>query len=410
MSQVQAAPSSLAQLGRLVMLFRLLALNVAVFQLVGEPGKARVVAVGLLLAAVFSFVPLRMWDRIWPWLEGRPYLLGIDLAISLSVYSALGPRSPFFLYTLGTGLLAGVLYRKPGAAVFSIALVGGYYVVVATAGTSLAGLHGGRLDGVQTLVTLPVLYPLMAFGGAAVRGLMDSQAEMASALRRAEGAAVADAERARVAREMHDSLGKTLYGIALAARGLAKRVSEEAPESGRQARDLSGAAQLAAEEARGLISDLRTDTLTLPLGAALAQHLERWSEESGVEAECHGEQVDLPNPGTRYELFCIVKEALRNVERHAEAQHVVVELVQRGGVVVLSVRDDGVGLPGHGDPREFEPDGHYGLIGMAERAERVGASMTMSGVPGKGTRVQVQVPVGDVRASEPWVVQGGVTT
>lgn len=408
MAPVEAAPSSLAQLGRLVMLFRLLALNVAVFQLVGEPDRTREVAVGLLLAALFSFVPLRRWDQIYPWLEGRPYLLGIDLAISLSVYMALGPKSPFFLYTLGTGLLAGVLYRKAGAALFSVALVGGYYVVVIT-NDGGSGLNSTHLDEVQTLVTLPVLYPLAAFAGAAVRELLDNQASMASALRRAEGAAVADAERARVAREMHDSLGKTLYGIALAARGLAKRVEEDAPAAGRQARDLSGAAQIAAEEARGLISDLRTDSLTLPLGAALGQYVEKWSAESGVEAACHGEDVDLPNPGTRYELFCIVKEALTNVERHAQADHVTVELVQRGGVVVLSVRDDGVGLDGHGDPRAFEPDGHYGLVGMAERAERVGATVTMSGVPGRGTRVQVQVPVGDVRASEPWVVEGGMT-
>jgi signal transduction histidine kinase len=258
---------------------------------------------------------------------------------------------------------------------------------------------------VQTLVTLPVLYPLAAAGGAGVRGLLDRQAATDASLRGAERATAAEQERTRVAREMHDSLGKTRYGIALSARALAKRVAADAPDAARAARDLSGAAQLAAEEARGLISDLRADTLALPLGAALAEHVASWSSLSGVAARTDGEEVDLPNPGTRYELFCIVKEALRNVERHARATSVEVALAQRGDRVVLTVADDGVGIDGRGDPRALEPDGHYGLVGIAERAERVGATVTLAGEPGQGTRVVVEVPAGDVRAAEPWAVE-----
>jgi signal transduction histidine kinase len=242
----------------------------------------------------------------------------------------------------------------------------------------------------------------MAAGGAAVRRLIDRQASTDLALRAAEGAAAAGAERTRVAREMHDSLGKTLYGVALGAHALALRVEDEAPGSARAARDLSGAAQLATEEARGLISDLRADTLALPLGTVLAEHVGRWAQESGVTATARGEDVDLPNPSTRYELFCIAKEALVNVERHAQAAAVEVTLVQQDDCVLLTIADDGVGIEGSGSARDLETDGHYGLVGMAERAERVGATVSLDGASGRGTRVTVRVPAGDVRTPEPW--------
>jgi len=208
---------------------------------------------------------------------------------------------------------------------------------------------------------------------------------------------------------MHDSLGKTLYGMALSARALARRVEDEAPSSATIARELSSAAQIAAAEARELISDLRSDSLELPLGEALATHVARWAEQSTAVATFHGEAVDLPHAGTRYELFSIVKEALRNVDAHAEASHVEVRIGQHDGEVVVSVTDDGIGLPEerlNADPRALEPEGHYGFLGMAERAERVGARVEVSGAPGTGTVVVVRIPTGDVRTAEPWALEG----
>ena len=391
---MSADAERIAPLCRLVLLFRLLVVNLVVFEVLGDPERAGEVLAGLVVAALVSYGMLRSWSRVGPVLARRPVILGADLALSLALYGFLGPESPVFLYTLGTALLGGVLYRATGAAVFSVcSLVGYFFIVVGSPGD----------EGLLQLVTLPVLYPLLAAGGAAVRDLLDRQAATELALRGAERAAVAGEERSRVAREVHDSLGKTLYGIALGARALARRVAEEAPGASGAAQELSGAAQLAAEEARGLISDLRSDALDLPLGAALARYVETWSADAGVPAQTHGEEVDLPNPSTRYELFCIVKEALRNVDRHAAASSVEVRLAQEGEWVELRVRDDGIGLGASGDPRSLERDGHFGLIGMAERAERVGATVTIEGEA--GTTVRVRVPAGDVRTPEPWAVE-----
>jgi signal transduction histidine kinase len=399
---------SVRSLVRLVLLFRLIALNVTVFELPGNPREVPGVMAGLVLAAFASFLPLRYWDRWSGPISTRPLFLGLDLMLNLTIYAYLGPASPFFLYTLGTPLLAGLLFRTTGAVVLGGGMLVGYYVMVVLSGSGLDELRAHEARDIQALVVLPALYPLAAAGGAAVRALLDRQGATQAALATAERRAAAGAERARVAREMHDSLGKTLYGIALAARGLSHRIDAVAPDVAAAARDLSAAAQVAAEEARGLISDLRSDTLERPLGDALDRYVREWSDRNGIAAQLQADGVDLPHPGTRYELFCIVREALENVERHAGATRVQVLLRDMAPDVVLSVIDDGIGIGGEGDARSLQTNGHYGLIGMAERGERIGATVRIAGQRGAGTTITVRLPAGDVRAPEPWVLEEAV--
>jgi len=403
-----APDPSVRSLVRLVLLFRLIALNVTIFELPGSPDQVPGVMAGLVVAAFASFLPLRYWDRWAGPLSTRPVFLAADLMLNLTIYAYLGPASPFFLYTLGTPLLAGLLFRTTGAILLGFAMLAGYYVLVVLSGNGLSELRAHEARDIQALVVLPALYPLAAAGGAAVRGLLDRQAVTQLALAGAERRAAAGAERARVAREMHDSLGKTLYGIALAARGLSHRIEAEAPAAAAAARDLSAAAQVAAEEARGLISDLRSDTLDRPLGDALERYVREWSDRNGIAAHLQADGVDLPHPGTRYELFCIVREALENVERHAGATRVQVLLRDMAPDVVLSVIDDGIGIGGEGDARSLQTNGHYGLIGMAERGERIGATVRIAGRQGAGTTITVRLPAGDVRAPEPWVLEEAV--
>ena len=103
---------SVRSLVRLVLLFRLIALNVTIFELPGNPGQVPGVMVGLALAAFASFLPLRYWDR-WarPARARARCSWPLDLMLNLTIYAYLGPASPFFLYTLGTPLLAGILFR-----------------------------------------------------------------------------------------------------------------------------------------------------------------------------------------------------------------------------------------------------------------------------------------------------------
>ena len=402
----RTADAGVRSLVRMVLLFRLVALNVTIVELPGHPDQVPGVILGLVLAAFASFLPLRYWDKWGPTISRRPIFLGLDMVLNLTIYAYLGPASPFLLYTLGTPLLAGVLFRTTGAVLLGGGMFVGYYALVALSGSGLQELRAPGDRDIQALVVLPALYPLAAAAGAAVRSLLDRQAATQAALALAESRAATGAERARVAREMHDSLGKTLYGIALAARALSHRASKEAPGVAADANALSSAAQVAAEEARGLVSDLRSDTLDLPLGDALDRYVREWSDRYGVEAHLHADGVDLPHPGTRYELFCIVREALENVQRHAHASAVDVELRDAAPDIVLSIADDGVGIGGRGNARELQTNGHYGLLGMAERGERIGATVAIDGEGGTGTTVTVRLPSGDVRAAEPWALEG----
>src|ERR687888_895761 len=166
MAEVSPA-STTRSLVRLVLLFRLIALNVTIFELPGNPDEAPAIMIGLVVAAFVSFLALRYWDRWEVVISTRPVFLGLDLMLNLTIYAYLGPDSPFFLYTLGTPLLAGVLFRTTGAVLLGGGMLAGYYVMVILGGNGLQELNAHEARDIQALVVLPALYPLAAAGGAA---------------------------------------------------------------------------------------------------------------------------------------------------------------------------------------------------------------------------------------------------
>jgi len=381
-------PSRVAGLIRLALLGRLIVLNLTLLYLPTNLAQAPVILGALVVSGLVSYLSLRHLAAVSSWLERRPIYLMVDLGLAEAMLIVVGPESPVFLYTLGSALLAGVVFGRRGAMVFGAMLVAGYGASLALAWTARAE----ELNSIQQLVTLPSLYLLTAAGGAAVRTLLLRQAATEAALRVAERAATVGEERARLAREMHDSVGKTLYGLGMSARALVQRANGGTPGLGEEIAALSASAEGAALQARELIGDLRADTLDLPLGCALRDIMADWAGRTGLSAELSGHEVNLEEPGVRYELTCIVKEALRNVERHADADGVQVDLAREGGMVQLTVTDDGRGPPGLGHPRDVEPEGHYGLVGMAERAERSGGTLELDRAPGGGTVVRARVP------------------
>jgi signal transduction histidine kinase len=177
-------------------------------------------------------------------------------------------------------------------------------------------------------------------------------------------------ERRRVARELHDGLAPELAFIVRRAR---------ASENGRE---LAIAAERALLESRRAISALRRDGPE-PLHRALADGLADLSLRLGRTID-----VDLlPSrdvlPAQRDALVAIAREAVANAVRHAKAENVRVEL-NGVGRVYLRVSDDGVGF----DAQEHGGDG-FGLVGMRERAEAIGAILTVSSRAGGGTSIEV---------------------
>jgi signal transduction histidine kinase len=391
----------IGELCRLLLAFRLLALLVTIIYIPLRGGEAPILSVALVVAALASYMALRYWTRLEPHLLRHPSILAADLVLALSVLLLAGPQSPFLYYTLAITAIAGVAYSWPGAAFFSVLGLAGYAGVLA-----LRDSAGAPAEGFQELFGLPALYPVTAVAGAALRRVVERQARVEEGLAAAALTAATSEERSRVAREMHDSLAKTLHGISLTATALAKRVERDPAAAAADARVLSDASERAAEEARELITDLRADQLESSLEDAVREYAASWSRATGTPVSVDADGVQARSPAVRYELFRILREALENVRRHARARSVRVQLESPGGGLRLSVSDDGVGTRTGHDLSELEPAGHFGLIGIAERARRLGGSAELAGAPGRGTTVIVTVPAED-GAQRPQPTVGG---
>jgi signal transduction histidine kinase len=120
---------------------------------------------------------------------------------------------------------------------------------------------------------------------------------------------------------------------------------------------------------------------------------ELWAGECDA-ARLHLEIQPTPglNPDQRIELLGILREALRNVQRHARAHHVWVELLDGEHTVKLRVRDDGCGLADLSDLDRLVAQGHFGLLGMRERVERVGGQLAITPNEPSGVVITAQVP------------------
>lgn len=377
----------LAALCRFVLNVRLVAVLLTVLWLPLREDPPLAVALALLLAAGLSLLMLLRWDQLAGTLMRHPSLLAVDYALGSAIFVVIGPTSPFFYYTVGTALIAGVLYRWVGAVFFSFLLIAAYAGVVV--------LHIPLADlpiTFPTIVGLPLLYPFAAAGGAAVRGLLDrlldTERELAEHLRRT---AVVD-ERARFAREMHDSLAKTLHGMAFSARAIAAWAARSPERAAADATKLAGIAEQAAAEAREMIGDLRADQLDVPLASVVTALAERWGEEAAIPVSVSVDGDRDVEPEARYELLCILKEALRNVERHAHASTVAVHLSGDESSVHLRLNDDGTGFGGAPDLEALAADGHYGLLGMSERAARVGGRLSFPTGTLRGLCLEVRLP------------------
>jgi len=209
-------------------------------------------------------------------------------------------------------------------------------------------------------------------------------------LARARESRARDAERHRVARELHDSVLQTLYGIALGAesiRSLAVQDPAAAPEVAEYVLQL---ARSALEEMRALILELRPEALEQDgLTMSLRRLVAPMASRHGVEVALELGEEPTAELEAKEALLRIAQEALQNVARHAGAAHVRVGLAAAAGMVALEVADDGVGFDA-----EAIYAGHLGQKTMRERAELVGGTLEVSSAPGAGTRVLARVPAG----------------
>ena len=200
-------------------------------------------------------------------------------------------------------------------------------------------------------------------------------------------------ERARLAREIHDTLAQGFVSVLTQLEASAESMSDAPDEVMERVERATRIARASLSEARRSVQALRPEALdAAPLPDAIGRVVARWSDDAGVGAgvTLTGRAVALP-PATEVTLLRATQEALANVARHAGATSVSVTLSYLGDAVVLDVHDDGRGFDPLA-PRNGSGGG-FGLEALRQRVDDAGGYFGLESEPGGGTTVTVHIPV-----------------
>lgn len=206
---------------------------------------------------------------------------------------------------------------------------------------------------------------------------------------------VQEAERGRVALELHDNITQLLCAVLVRSQTLADRLSSTDRPLQQEALKLRELLGATAEEVERISRNLRPSVLTaLGLVTVLRDTGTEFARRTGVPVRfaCAPLTARLP-ANTELTLYRIFQEALDNVKKHARARHVTVGLRQRNGFIQLTIKDDGVGFDADHHPVSRNGNEGLGLLSMSERAIHVDGVLKINSVRGAGTTIEVSVPL-----------------
>lgn len=204
--------------------------------------------------------------------------------------------------------------------------------------------------------------------------------------------AAQEAERQRIARELHDATGQALTALGLGLRGVATTLRQDVEQAAQRLRQLESLAANTLDELRHLIADLRPSHLDdLGLASTLRWYAKDLQSRAPLEVsvEIVGEERPL-NPAIKIALFRVTQEAINNVIKHSGAKQASVRLHFGEQEVSLQVDDNGCGFEPSGSANSRRPS--WGLLGMQERAALLSGQLNLFTSPGQGTRVEVVIP------------------
>jgi signal transduction histidine kinase len=197
-----------------------------------------------------------------------------------------------------------------------------------------------------------------------------------------------EAERRRIARELHDRVGQNLSALNINLDILLGHLKDGALR--RRLEDSLKLVDGTLQSIENVMADLRPALLDeYGLAAALVWYGQEYSQRTGIRIEVQGGEAGRSlRPEAAVALFRIAQEALNNAAKHSPAKRITVGLEEEGGELVLSVSDDGKGF----DPANA-PRGRWGMTTMRERAEAAGGRLSVDSSLGKGTTVRATVPL-----------------
>ena len=203
-------------------------------------------------------------------------------------------------------------------------------------------------------------------------------------------------ERLRIARELHDDLGQALTALKMDVIGLLEK-TPPSPEVRPMTDRILRTVDSTVTSVQRISSELRPGVLDdLGLYAAIESEALLFEERTGIECELSLQEDASIDKTFGVVIYRILQEALTNVARHSNASRVEIRIRQRADTLFLEVRDDGRGIK----PAEITGASSLGLAGIRERADMIGATALIEGVPGRGTIVSIRIPLGVRTGSE----------
>lgn len=237
------------------------------------------------------------------------------------------------------------------------------------------------------------------------RELRNSQAKLQQShhkLRRlaAHADQIKEEERKRIAREIHDDLGQNLLVLRIDVDMLCTRTRHRHPRLHKRAEHTLGQIDRTIKSVRHIINDLRPTVLDLGLNAAVEWQIGQFRARSGIVCELIEHQTEIRiDDHCATAFFRVLQESLSNIQQHAHASLVRVDLHQIEGVLSMTISDNGIGLR----DASRNKHGSFGLVGIEERISLLGGTCSITASPNGGTTVAVTVPVSGraVRATTP---------
>jgi signal transduction histidine kinase/YHS domain-containing protein len=209
-----------------------------------------------------------------------------------------------------------------------------------------------------------------------------------------------EAERSRLARELHDEIVQQLIALGHSVDRVQRLLERDVAQATERLQTMRASITGLVDELRSIIGDLRPPALDelglLPAVELLLQRTRQGGPE--VTLMVQGDERRLA-PQSELALFRIVQEAWSNIRRHAQARQADFRFTYTPDGLVVTISDDGIGFAPPTD--EEAPDGHWGLRGIRERTELTGGSLRVTSQPGHGTQLVVTIPYPGVGGRDP---------